>query len=324
MSSLFRTRSPERETELTRRLAGLASRPDDCARIFPSKVSLDRGGRCGGIKREVPATVGAAAADRRVASMTAFAQVATPLGVVGHSVCAEFVQPRCQDEPMLASTTTLGSAICKAVAAAVRERDSPLSAWPERYPRKWATATRVAELLGRRTAAVSYHLQEQVEQGELISAQPWPAGLRGYQPGSRWRDEASLFALPDPIRDERQWMLDELERWASLHDGRPPRQKDWSRAHDRGREWPRWDRVAELFGAEACKNGLRCFVPARCAVDCACPSGRHYSNSADDEFCDGCFACLGHCPHGDRGEWVGPSGWRYALQVAGLEVLRRS
>lgn len=225
---------------------------------------------------------------------------------------------------MLAATTTLGSAICKAVAAVVRERDSPMSAWPERYPGRWATATRVAELLGRRTAEISYHLQEQVEQGEVMSAQPWPAALRGYQPGGRWGDEALLFALPDPIGDERQWMLDELARWALMYGGRPPRQKDWSYEYDRGREWPRWDRVAELFGAEACQKGLRYFMPARCAVDCACSSGRHYGNGAGDESCDGCFDCLGHCPHGDRGEWVGPSGWRYALQVAGLEVLPRS
>lgn len=84
----------------------------------------------------------------------------------------------------------------------------------------WATATRVAELLGRRTAEISYHLHELDERGEIVSAQPWPAGLRGYQPGSRWRAEVPLFALPEPIADERRWMLDELKRWAAGHDGR--------------------------------------------------------------------------------------------------------
>ncbi len=217
------------------------------------------------------------------------------------------------------STTTLGNALCKAVATAVRESDAPLSAWPKQYPGRWATATRVAELLGRRTAEISYHLHELVERGEVISAQPWPAGLRGYQPGTRWRDEAPLFALPEPIVDERQWMLDELARWAALHGG-APRQIDWSKAHDPDRHWPRWDRVAELFEAEALAKGLRYFVPARCATDCSCSTGRHYSNGEGGTFCDGCFDCLGRCPHGDSGEWVGPSGWRYALQVAGFEI----
>ena len=223
---------------------------------------------------------------------------------------------------MPTSTTTLGTAICKAVALAVRESEAPLSAWPEQYPGRWAAATRVAELLGRRTAEISYHLHEMVERGVIISAQPWPAGLRGYQPSTRWRDEAPLFALPDPIVDERQWMLDELARWAAVHGGLAPRQADWSKADDPEREWPRWDRVAELFEAEALDKGVRYFESVRCAADCSCSVGQHYANGEGDVFCDGCFDCLGHCPHGTQGEWVGPSGWRYALQVAGLEVRR--
>jgi hypothetical protein len=224
---------------------------------------------------------------------------------------------------MPTSTTTLGKAICKAVATAVREIEAPLSAWPEQYPGRWATATRVAELLGRRTAEISYHLHEMVEKGEVISARPWPAGLRGYQPSTRSRDEAApLFALPEPIADERQWMLDELARWAALHGGLAPRQIDWSKAPDPERQWPRWDRVAALFEAEALDKGVRYLVSARCAADCSCSTGRHFSNGDGDMFCDGCFDCLGRCPHGDSVEWVGPSGWRYALQVAGLEVRR--
>lgn len=220
---------------------------------------------------------------------------------------------------MPASTTTLADAICKAVATVVCDSDAPASAWPERFPGRWATATRVAELLGRRTAEISYHLHELDERSEIVSGQPWPAALRGYQPGSRWRAEVPLFALPEPIADERRWMLDELKRWAAGHDGRPPRQIDWSKAQDPDRRWPRWDRVAELFEAEAIETGLRYFAPKRCAANCACSAGRHYSNGEGDMFCDGCFDCLGHCPHGDSGEWAGPSGWRYALQVAGLD-----
>ena len=52
---------------------------------------------------------------------------------------------------------------------------------------------------------IGYHLHEMVEKGEVISAQPWPAGLGGYQPGTRWADDAPLSSLPDPVTDERQW-----------------------------------------------------------------------------------------------------------------------
>ena len=151
----------------------------------------------------------------------------------------------------------------------------------------------------------------------MVSAAPWPAGLRGYQPVVRAHD-APLFALPETISDERQWLLDELARWASLHGGSAPRQIDWSKGRDPGGMWPRWDRVADFFEAEAFGKGVRTFVIRRCALDCACSKGRHYSNEDGDVFCDGCFDCLGRCPHGDVGELVGPSGWRYALQVAGF------
>lgn len=221
---------------------------------------------------------------------------------------------------MAVPTATLGAAICKAVAAAVLEPDAPLSAWPERYPGRWATAARVAELIGRSTAQVNYHLQELVEAGELSIAHPWPGGPRGYQPAHRWIDETPLFAVPDEPADEREWLLGELRRWASLHDGSAPRQKDWAKENDPDRKWPRWDRVAEFFNGEALDNGTRYWVDERCAPDCACSTGRHYTNSTGDVFCDGCFDCRGRCPHGNVGHWVGPSGWRYALQLAGLDV----
>ena len=216
----------------------------------------------------------------------------------------------------------LHTAICKAVAVAVAEKDAPRSAWPGRYPGSWATAARIAEILGCSSAQVTYHLQELVESGEIVSANPWPGAIRGYQPTHVRVDEPLLFALPELVADERQWMLDELRRWASLHGGRAPRQKDWSKENDPDRAWPRWDGVANFFEREARSNGIRYWVDERCAPDCPCSSDRHYKNVAGEVFCDGCFDCLGHCPHGDNGHWIGPSGWQYALQLAGLDVRR--
>lgn len=218
------------------------------------------------------------------------------------------------------SAVTLGAAICKSVAAAVREQDAPLSAWPEQFPGRWATAARVAELLGRSTAQVNFHLQELVEAGELTIAHPWPGGPRGYQPAARWLEETPLFVLPEEPADERDWLLSELRRWPSLHGGLAPRQKDWSKENDPDRHWPRWDRVAEFFNGEALDKKIRRWVDERCAHDCGCSHGQHYSNGEGGTICDGCFDCLGHCPHGTVGHWVGPSGWRYALQLAGLDV----
>lgn len=219
---------------------------------------------------------------------------------------------------MATLTPSLTAAIRNAVALAVREENAPLSAWPDKYPGSWATAARVAEIVGCSSAQVSYHLHELVEDGELVVGSPWPGASRGYQPRTRSVEEPALFALPELIADERQWMLDELKRWALLHDGRAPRQKDWSKDNDPKRNWPRFDRVAELFEGEALEAGVRYWVDERCAPDCACSTGRHYSNGEGDVFCDGCFDCRGHCPHGNVGHWVGPSGWRYALHVAAL------
>jgi hypothetical protein len=221
---------------------------------------------------------------------------------------------------MATLTASLSTTICKAVLVAVHEESAPLSAWPGEYPGPWATAARVGEIVGCSSAQVSYRLHELVEAGDLVCASPWPGGSRGYQPAGSWTDEPPLFALPKLVADERQWMLDELRRWASLHGGQAPRQKEWSKENDPKRGWPRWDRVAELFEGEALDNGVRYWVDERCALDCACSAGRHYTNSTGEVFCDGCFDCRGHCPHGNVGHWVGPSGWRYALQLAGLDV----
>src|SRR5207244_13278090 len=164
-------------------------------------------------------------------------------------------------------------------------------------------------------AEVSYHLQELVADGMLVSAEPWPAGTRGYQPTGQ---EMSLFALADLIEDERQWFLDELARWASLNDGKPPRQVDWSKTKDPHNMWPRWDRVRDFFEIEALERGIRYFEHRRCSENCGCSRGQHYTNSDGETYCDGCFDCKGHCPHGTVGDWIGPSGWPYALEVAGL------
>ena len=108
------------------------------------------------------------------------------------------------------------------------------------------------EISRRRIAEVSYRLQELVADRTLISAEPWPAGSCGYQPTGQ---EMQLFGLADPIEDERQWLLDELARWASLHDGKAPRQVDWSKPNDPHNEWPRWDLVRDFFEGEALEHG---------------------------------------------------------------------
>jgi hypothetical protein len=132
---------------------------------------------------------------------------------------------------------------------------------------------------------------------------------RGYQPAGNWLDRPSLFALPEIVGDERQWMLDELRRWALRNGGLAPRKKDWSKEHHPDRLWPRSDRVTELFEGEALAAGVRRWVDRRCASDCPCSSNRHYTNDAGEALCDGCFDCLGHCPHGSVGHWVGhPAG----------------
>lgn len=221
---------------------------------------------------------------------------------------------------MPALLSSLHAAISGAVRAAVQEENAPRSAWPGKYPGAWATAARVAALVGVSSAQVSYHLKELVMSGELVSENPWPGPTRGYQPAGELLDEPAIFALPALVESEREWMLDELRRWASINDGQAPRQKDWSKERDPERSWPRWDRVAEVFHGEAIAAGVRYWVDERCAPDCACSANRHYTNDAGEVFCDGCFDCRGSCPHGNVGHWVGPSGWSYALQLAGLDV----
>jgi hypothetical protein len=216
-------------------------------------------------------------------------------------------------------SASLAGAVCQAVATAVDEDGAPQSAWPDRFPGGWATGTRIAELIGRSPAEIKHLLREAIDRGDVIAEHPWPAALRGYRPSPSWAASQHPTSLPLPMEDKRQWMLDALARWAGLHDGLAPAHADWSAARDPDRRWPRADRVIELFEAEARQLGLRRFVPER-RENCRCRSGRHYNNGQGSEFCDGCFDCRGECPHGQNGEWAGPSGWQYALQLAGLEV----
>jgi hypothetical protein len=202
---------------------------------------------------------------------------------------------------------TLNAAIYKAVATAVREDDAPLSAWPKRYPGRWATASRVADIVGVSLAHVSNHCRDLVATGKLIAAHPWPGGPVGYQPTDRSPETAPLFSLPNPDLDERQWLLDELKRWGETHDGRTPHQPDWTERRDPERQWPRAHRVIRLFEAEAKEKGVRYFVQEPCDCQGACRYCR------DLEFCD----CAGPCGHGKHGGWAGISGWAYALELAG-------
>jgi hypothetical protein len=219
----------------------------------------------------------------------------------------------------MSASVSLGEAVCHAVATAAEEDGAPRSAWPDRFPGGWATGTRIAELVGRSAAEIKHLLREAIDRGDVVAEQPWPTPLRGYRPSPSRAASQHPTSLPLPMEDKRQWMLDELARWASLHDGLAPARADWSAARDPNRRWPGADGVAELFEAEAKALGLRRFVTERCD-NCRCRSGRHYSNGQGSEFCNGCFDCLGQCPHGDNGEWVGPSGWQYALQLAGFTV----
>jgi len=212
--------------------------------------------------------------------------------------------------------TTHGQVILDAIAQAATVDDAPLSAWPERFPGRWITAAQVAEMLGRSSAQLKFTLGELADAGELRIAAPWPGSIRGYQVTDDTRQHRRVEPLP-PI-DDREHILDALRRWADQHDGRAPSRADWSQTRDPDREWPRATKVAELFEREAGAAGVRYRRPRRCE-GCSCTSGTHWRNDTGDTFCDGCFDCLGRCPRGDEGELVGPSGWQYALQLAGLE-----
>lgn len=209
-------------------------------------------------------------------------------------------------------------AIVNAVADAVRTSGAALSAWPGQFPGAWATAAEIAERLGLPTAQLTYTLTEMVAAGALCKAQPWPGGLKGYQVAPTAPEPGT--AMPHVAASSRDGILDALRVWAQLHDGKAPSRADWSRSRDPERRWPRSDRVNEIFEKEARRQGVRALQPTRC-TGCTCGASRHWRRENDGEvLCEGCFDCDGECPHGHQGERIGPSGWQYALQLAGLQV----
>jgi hypothetical protein len=218
---------------------------------------------------------------------------------------------------MTAAPAIAADSIVEAVAVVVADPGSPLSAWPDQLPGRWATTADIAERLGCASTQLKYTLSELVAAGALRTADPWPMKLKGYQVAEGERPAGT--ALPSTPITTREDMLDALRRWAQLHDSKAPSRADWSPARDPERHWPRSDRVAALFEAEACERGIRYFHHTRCP-DCKCGPNRHWRIDGGQEFCEGCFDCDGECPHGQQGDWVGPSGWQYALQLAGLQV----
>ncbi len=225
------------------------------------------------------------------------------------------------DAAALANPPTQGETIASAVIAAISEPDAPLSAWPGRLPGRWATNSWIAELTGFSTSEVAHVLRELAEAGALLCEEPWPSDLRGYQPTPALLEDTTLAHLPvTDAKPTRERILAALKQWADTHDGLAPSRADWSKGRDPERRWPRSDRVAEVFEAEAREAGVRYYAFERCDR-CTCEDGANHWHRDDEQiFCDGCFDCRGQCPHGDVGEWRGPSGWQYALQLAGLAV----
>ena len=203
-----------------------------------------------------------------------------------------------------------------ALAAAVQEPDAAVSAWPDRHPGRWVTAKQLGQRLERSAVQIGHLLRELVEKGEITAAMPWPQGPSGYQPTAAGVSRARVADIEPAhgAHDERQWMLDALARWAAEHGGTAPSRTDWSKDRDPDRRWPRRSKVDEFVRREAEDAGLRLFVHERCD-HCSCTTAH-----AAGPKCLGCFDCNGHCPHGTNGEWEGPSGWKYALQLAGLDV----
>jgi len=209
--------------------------------------------------------------------------------------------------------------ICVAVGQVVEDPDAPLSAWPDRFPGPWATAALVAQITGERPSASSTRLRELVDCGAVRIESVWPGGPRGYQ----LTPEGEMAELPGaPLSSAlhpRRVVIDALTRWAASHGGLAPTKRDWSRERDPDRHWPRSESVSERFAIEAEEAGIRWFEPEQCE-NCTCITERRYIDHRAQELCMGCWECKGSCPHGHNGQWHGPSGWQYALQLAGLEV----
>jgi hypothetical protein len=186
----------------------------------------------------------------------------------------------------VATTTVLTLSterIYAAVAQIVEEPDAPLSAWPDRFPGRWATAALVAQITGEKPSASSTRLRELVDHGAVRVESVWPSTPRGYQltPQAEMAEPpgAPLSSPPDP----RRVVIDALIRWAASHGGLAPTKRDWSHERDPDRRWPRSKSVSQRFVSEAEEASVRWFERR-------------------------------------DGQRHGPSGWQYALQLAGLEV----
>jgi hypothetical protein len=209
--------------------------------------------------------------------------------------------------------------ICAAVAQVVEDPDAPLSAWPDRLPGRWATAALVAQITGERSSTATNRLRELVECGAVRVEHVWPGSVRAYQlaPSSDMvkLPGAPLSGPPDP----RRRVIYTIQRWAASNGGLAPTKRDWSRARDPDHHWPRAATVSQMFVLEAIEAGVRWFEPERCKK-CTCVTDRRYIDHTGQEACTGCWECQGRCPRGRKGQWHGPSGWQYALQLAGLDV----
>ena len=206
-----------------------------------------------------------------------------------------------------------------AVAQIVEEPDALLSAWPDRFPGRWTTVALVAQITGEKSSASSIRLRELVDYGAVRVESVWPSTPRGYQltPQAEMAEPpgAPLSSAPDP----RRVVIDALKRWAASHGGLAPTRGDWSHERDPDHHWPRSRSVSQRFVVEAEEAGARWFGHNQCE-NCTCVTDRRYIDRTGREACTGCWECQGRCPCGYGGQWHGPSGWQYALQLAGLDV----
>jgi hypothetical protein len=130
-----------------------------------------------------------------------------------------------------------------------------------------------------------------------------------------------------------------LEEWSAAV-GRAPFATDWTKKHDPAGLWPRSAKVREIFGVLAVVAGARKPIIRRCHC---CPTREELDAEAArahalwDELCQreeaagrpvrwhwleayywDVWTPEDGCRH-EHDEWEGPSGWVFALSLAGLE-----